>query len=153
MEVESQRRLRRKRFDSHRGHQPIAVAVHGLDQRLGIVLEDFANAADTLGQHRFTENAAGPHRLFEFFLGHHFAGVMQQMPQHFQRLAVQVHHAAVECEFETAFVEDGATDKPALADCARYRLVRLHWRHRLHDCATPAVSPKFRLLPPRSLYM
>ena len=98
--------------NAHLRDQPVAVAVHGLDDFLRLVLQRFTQARDAAGEGRIGQDAAGPDRGQQFVLGHHLAGVAQQVAQNFNRLAVEIHGVAGDAQFERALIQHHVPELP-----------------------------------------
>jgi hypothetical protein len=129
------RRRRGGRMGRHhidRGHQAIAVTVNRADDALIVVLQDLAQAADGLGQNTLGQNTPRPAGLGQFVLGDHFAGVMQQVEQHLQRLGLQRGGFTTDTQFKGALIQFGPAELPQpVAAACRNR--RLHARPRFYS--------------------
>ena len=65
---------------------------------------------DGVGQDLFNRDAAGPNLAQELVLGHHLAGMAQQVFQDLQRAALDLDRQTGHAEFETGFVELGRAE-------------------------------------------
>lgn len=90
----------------------IADAVLGDDQGLAVVAQHLAQAADGIAEHAFDGDPPGPHRVEDFLLGHHLAGVAQQEQQHVQRLGIQFLNLAGNAQLAGRFVEHRGAELP-----------------------------------------
>nr|WP_233575083.1 hypothetical protein [Stagnimonas aquatica] len=112
-EVGGRRWCRAELLDPDFRHQPVAVAVHGLDGFGGVSAQHLAQAAHRFRQYRVAEDAAGPDGVEHLVLGDHLAGVAQQIAQHLQGFALQIDCVPAHPQLQAGLVQYAVTEVPA----------------------------------------
>ncbi len=85
-------------IDSHRGCEAIAEAMDGLDDFLAIVPDRLAQPIERGRQDRVRQHSPRPARRRQLIFGDDLSGVLQQVQQHQQRLAMQPDFLSAQCE-------------------------------------------------------
>ena len=116
-QAEGQASAFRRRADLDRHADPVADAVHRLDDRAAARAEGGAQLGDRRGQRAFGDGHAWPDGAKQLVLGGDFAGTAEQRVQEAERLGLQSEPLAADTELPAAFVEGQIVQDPDAGGC------------------------------------
>src|SRR5580658_1152920 len=103
---------RRGQFHLDGGDEAIAEAIDGFYDVLLAVADGLAQPADALGQYGFAQDPPGPYRGEQFILGAHLAGMLQQVDQNLEGLALELGVNPVDEQLQGGLIDHRRAKAP-----------------------------------------